>query len=98
MFKKLLLGFAALGLTATAVPATAQPRVDFELSIGNRDYTRDGFRGYHRQPRPEWKHYNRSKYYPRCNRWEVAVRSPYYRNYWICIDKRDLRDRPYRYQ
>ena len=83
---KLLLALAALGLTVPTVPAVAKPQVEFGLSIRsgdryNNDWRRDPrFRNYYGSQR----HYNN---YPRCNRWEVAVRNPYRYNRYICVDR-----------
>lgn len=79
MLKKLALAFAALGL-ATSMPAAAEarPNVSFELRIGNG----------HPQ---EFNRYRNYKHYPRCNRWEVAVRHPHKYNRYICVDRNDYR-------
>lgn len=78
MFKKLVLGLAALGLVASA-PAPAQPRpqVSGEVRLGGQH---DNLRVYFGN-RPHYK------YYPRCNRWEVAVRNPYRYNRYICVPR-----------
>jgi hypothetical protein len=79
MLKKLGTALAALGLTASAVPAAAvtQPQVSFELRVGNKP---EHFRRYF-DGRRNFRHY------PRCNRWEVAVRNPYRYNRYICVDR-----------
>lgn len=92
MFKKTLIALAALGLSAPAA-AEAKPQVSFELRLGTPGYNSP-------------QHYNRYfdnrrqfRYYPRCDRREVAVRHPHYRGRYICVERRiyDRYDRQYRW-
>lgn len=82
MFKKTMLGMAALGLTAGA--AQAHTDVYFGINLGKPQYNQD-YR-YNNDNR-----YNDYRYYPRCNRFEVLVQDRYGRVF--CMDRDDYYDR-----
>ena len=85
IMNKLKLAIAAiLGLGVLSTPAIAKPQVDFSIGVTNRPnyYSREyrDFRGYYNSQ----SHY---RFYPRCARWEVAIRNPYRPGRWVCIDR-----------
>ena len=81
MLKHIGLAIAALGLTATAVPASAGPDVSIEFRLGERDLYRDYYKPYY------GNQYNR--YYPHCYRNEILVQDRRGRVY--CVDRREYR-------
>lgn len=82
MFKKILLGIAALGLT-TSVPAQARPEFGVTIELGsknhrNYEYNRRGYREYNN--------------YPQCRRNEVLVQERRYPHRVYCISKREYKN------
>lgn len=97
MFKKYLIA-AALGLgLLSAAPAAADTRVGVTIQapgisahVGEPGYRFPYKREYYRN----YRHY---RSYPVCDRWEVAVRSPYDNRRYICVETDNHYDRHRRY-
>jgi hypothetical protein len=106
--KKLLTALAGISMLATAAPSMAQHHgdwnrsrsgVELSFSIGNngRQYIDPYQNNMHdrwRQNR-EWRTFQQYRYVPRCRGDDVAVRSPYNYNRYICVDRDDLYDSPH---
>lgn len=101
--KKLITALAGLSLLATAAPAMAQrydrgqPRAGVSLTFSVGDHGRRYYDPYRFNRDRQWRNYNNQwryrtqyRYVPTCFGDEVAIRSPYNYNRYICVDRDDL--------